>query len=254
MLFDNPDWQITALFLFAVTVMVLVMKLAARCVPEASPTECPLAFWIVPGPPSVERLQPIVSCASVIFRFLGLSGIVILSYFTYWRLVPTLNIPIVFRSYLAAPILLLLTETLLALVAVLWLPSGRLWAPLHNQPWRARSVADFWGQRWNNYYSDWTRFTIFQPLRHRPLLALLLAFGFSALLHEVVINVPLYLVTERALFGTMMIYFLAQPLGILIERRFESRPPVGLICFWMFVVLPAPLVVNEGLMRTMHLW
>jgi hypothetical protein len=254
MLFDNPDWQMTGCFLFAITVMVLVMKLAARCVPETSGAECGLAFWILPGPPSVQRLQPIVSHARVVLRFLCLCGAATLSYFIYWQLVYALNIQGIFRSYLAAPILLLLTEMLVALAAVLWLPSGQLLAPLHNRPWRARSVADFWGQRWNTYYSDWTRFTIFQPLRRRPVLALLLAFAFSALLHEAVINVPLYFVTGRALFGTMMIYFLAQPIGVLLERRFKSKPAVGVACFWVFVVLPAPLIINEGLLRTMHLW
>lgn len=51
---------------------------------------------------------------------------------------------------------------------------------LHRRPWAARSVADFWGSRWNLWFSDWFRYCIFSRLRRRPVFALFLAFAFLA--------------------------------------------------------------------------
>jgi hypothetical protein len=118
-----------------------------------------------------------------------------------------------------------------------------------------RGLADFWGRRWNLWFSDWFRYAIFTRLRSRPALALILIFTISGVMHEWVINVPLYYLTGRVLFGSMMIYFLLQAAGILVERRF-LKSCVGLkIGFAWFVILaPAPLIMNEGLLRTLHLW
>jgi hypothetical protein len=111
-------------------------------------------------------------------------------------------------SHAAAPFLLLTSETLVAFVAILWLPYGRMLPPIHNRPWRARSVGDFWGHRWNLWYSDWSRYAIFQrcvPGR----CAFVLAFAVSGLPrmgHQC-----RSLRHGRVLFGTMMLYFLLQP-------------------------------------------
>ena len=82
----------------------------------------------------------------------------------------------------------------------------------------------------------------------------MLAFAVSGLLHEWVINVPLYFVTGRVLFGTMMLYFLIQAAGVLIERRFKKHPAWMRAFTWLVVLAPVPLVLNEGLLRTLHLW
>jgi D-alanyl-lipoteichoic acid acyltransferase DltB (MBOAT superfamily) len=131
-----------------------------------------------------------------------------------------------------------------AFMTVLWLPSERLLPAIHNRPWRMRSVADFWGNRWNLWFSDWFRQAIFRPLRSRPAFALILSFAVSSLLHEWVINVPLYFVTGRALFGTMMLYFLLQAVGVLVERRFKKHPNFMVAFAWLVVIAPAPLVIN----------
>jgi predicted transporter len=115
-------------------------------------------------------------------------------------------------------------------------------------------VGDFWGNRWNLWYSDWSRYAIFRRLRSRPVLALLLAFAISGVLHEWVINVTLYFVTGRALFGTMMMYFLIQGAGVLVERRFKKHRCFAVVFTWLVVLAPVPLVINEGLLRAMHLW
>ena len=173
----------------------------------------------------------------------------------YWILVRTLNISGILLSYLAAPALLAIGELFGASATLLWLPSGRLLPPLHDNPPLARGVAEFWGRRWNLWFSDWFRHAIFARLPGRPVFALFLVFFVSGLMHEWVINFPLYLVTGKKYFGSMMLYFLLQAAGVVMERRFLRKMTGAKIVFtWLIVLGPAPLIVNEGLLRALHLW
>jgi hypothetical protein len=254
MLPDDPNWQMTVLYLLALAVMGFVMKLVALLLPVTPQVERPHVFWLLLSPTSLRRLQPIVTVRKVLLRAALMFGALVLSYWIFGRLVRAGHIRGIALSYCAAPVLLLMSETLVAFMTVLWLPSGQLLPPIHNRPWRARSVADFWGNRWNLWVSDWFRYAIFQRMRSRPVFALVLAFAVSGLLHEWVINVPLYFVTGRLLLGTMMLYFLLQAAGVLVERRFKSHPACMMAFTWLVVLAPAPLVLNEGLLRTLHLW
>ncbi len=83
--------------------------------------------------------------------------------------------------------------------------------------------------------------------------ALFLVFLASGILHEWVINVPLYIVTGRKCFGSMILYFLLQAIGILIERQTRNRH-VRRLLVWLFVFGAAPLIANEGLLRILRLW
>jgi hypothetical protein len=146
-------------------------------------------------------------------------------------------------------------ESLVAAVTLLGSPSGQLLPPLHGRLWLTRGLADFWGRRWNLWFSDWFRYAIFTRLRNWPVLALILIFAVSGVMHEWVINVPLYFLTGRVLFGSMMIYFLLQAAGILVERRFlKSCAGLKVGFAWLVILAPAPLIMNEGLLRTLHLW
>jgi hypothetical protein len=183
------------------------------------------------------------------------AGLLVLNYWILWKLIFPLELPPFVLGYLAAPALLLIGPVLALVVTLLWLPCGRLLPALHDNPLLARGVAEFWGRRWNLWFSDWFRYVIFAPLRRQPTLALVLVFFVSGLMHEWVINLPLYLVTGRAPFGTMMVYFPLQAAGVLLERRFPKGNIRARTLFaWLVVFAPAPLVLNEGLLRTLHLW
>ena len=148
-----------------------------------------------------------------------------------------------------------MAEFFAAVITIVLLPSGQLLPPVHCRPWQARSIADFWGRRWNLWFSDWFRYALFTRLRGWPVGALILIFAISGVMHEWVINVPLYCLTGRALFGLMMVYFLLQAVGLLLERRFLKDRGVLRVGFaWLVILAPAPLVMNEGLLRTLHLW
>ena len=138
-----------------------------------------------------------------------------------------------------------MAEFFAAVITIVLLPSGQLLPPVHCRPWQARSIADFWGRRWNLWFSDWFRYALFTRLRGWPVGALILIFAISGVMHEWVINVPLYCLTGRALFGLMMVYFLLQAVGLLLERRFLKDRGVLRVGFaWLVILAPAPLVAT----------
>ena len=103
--------------------------------------------------------------------------------------------------------------------------------------------------------SDWFRFAIFAPMRRRPVLSVWITFFVSGLLHEYVLNFTLWIATGRNLFGTMMLYFLLQAAGVLIERRLiKGHPRVNRVLTWLIVLAPVPLVFHESMLRALHLW
>jgi hypothetical protein len=157
-------------------------------------------------------------------------------------------------SDLGAIVLWLVSEALGSAVVFLAMPWGCLMPLPHGSaPPLAKGLSDFWSRRWNVWTSDWFRQIIFCPLRTRPVVALFLVFLASGIFHEWAINLPLYLVTGRICFGSMIAYFLLQAFGILIERRTRNRA-VRRLLVWLFVFGAAPLIVNEGLLRVLHLW
>jgi hypothetical protein len=255
MLPDDPNWQMTVLFLLALASLGFVMKLVALLLPSKGQIQRRCISWVLVSPDSVLRSQPATSVQPVVLRILMLSVLLLSSYWGYWQLVRGFQWRGMLLSYLAVPCLFLMSEFLVAVETLFFLPGGLLLPALHRRPWAARSVADFWGNRWNLWFSDWFRYCIFSRLRRRPLFALFMVFAISGLMHEWVTNLTLYYVTGRALFGSMMIYFLLQPVGILVERHFLKGHPRWMTVFvWLVVVMPAPWVINEGLLRVLHLW
>jgi hypothetical protein len=255
MLPDNANWQMTVFLLLALGVMSYVMKLVALLLPAKREIKRGAMSWVLFSPDSVLRAQRATGAGPVVLRILMLFAAVWLSYWVYWQLVRGFQIHGILLSYLAVPLLLLIGESLVAIMNLFLLPGGYLLPQLLCRPWAARSIADFWGNRWNLWFSDWSRYVIFGRLRRRPLFALFLVFAASGILHECVFNVPLYCVTGRILFGTMMVYFLLQAVGILVERHFlNGHPRLRVMFVWLVVFVPLPLVLNEGYLRGLQLW
>jgi len=252
-------------FLLALAFMELVMKILALMAIRArgmrlsqlpsSPSTYLFFLSPVLTPESYTRSQPISALPQFLFRGGAFLGALLLCYWTYWQLVDAFHLHGIVLNYLCAVLVLFMSEVLAAGFTLLWLPGGRLLPSLHQNPWLARGVAEFWGRRWNLWMSDWFRSVIFQPLRHRPVLAVWLIFCLSGLLHECVLNLTLWLVTGRELFGTMMLYYLLQGAGVLLERRFLKRRPLANRFFtWIIVFVPVPLTFHEAMLRILHLW
>jgi hypothetical protein len=249
----SPNWQMTALFFLTLLPLCFLMKLVAFW---GTPESKDLAAIVspFPTPASVKQALPLSAGPRLIRRFLVAFSVCVFAYWLCWQFLRDARLPPILLSYPGAIMLWLVSEALGSLAPFLAVPSGRLLPLPHGPaPPLAKSLSEFWGRRWNVWTSEWFRQIIFRPLQNRPVLALFLVFLASGVFHEWVINVPLYLVTGRKCFGSMILYFLLQALGIMIERKTRNRA-VRILLLWLFVFGAAPLMVNEGMLRILHLW
>jgi hypothetical protein len=245
----------SCLSLLAIATMMWALKIIALLVPGGKARTVRFLTSPMLAPTSLERAEPLGAFPTRLWQGATCFGALLIYYHIYWTVVDAFHLRGIALSYLSTAAVLLMTEAIAFIVTLLWLPSGRLMPVPHRNPFAARSVADFWGRRWNLWMSDWFRYAIFAPLRRRPVLAVWLIFFISGLLHEYVLNLTLWIVTDRKLFGTMMIYFLLQGAGVLAERRFlKERPHANRLFTWLIVFAPVPFVFHESMLRALHLW
>ncbi|MEM1443148.1 MAG: MBOAT family protein [Verrucomicrobiota bacterium] len=111
--------------------------------------------------------------------------------------------------------------------------------PIMREPWRARSLGEFWGPRWNRAFSDWARNHVFRPLVRKfgTAWGTLAGFLFSGFAHELVISVP-----ARTGYGLPTLYFLIEAGGLLLQKRFPLLR--NRFVTLGFVLLPAPLLFH----------
>ena len=114
-----------------------------------------------------------------------------------------------------AGILFCLHFGLFHLLALTWNAVGYRVQPIMQAPLLAASLSDFWGRRWNRAFVDMAQQVLVRPCRslldRRGLL--LVVFGVSGLLHELVISVP-----AGGGYGGPTAYFAMQAAGIAIQR------------------------------------
>ena len=125
-------------------------------------------------------------------------------------------------------------------LAVFWRGLGVAAAPIMDSPMRSTSLGEFWGRRWNSDFRVLSHGLIFEPLRRRArgrrwagretrptealgrnvggAAALLAAFLFSGVIHDLVISVP-----AGGGYGLPTLYFTTQGLGVWLERSRAGR-------------------------------
>jgi hypothetical protein len=141
-----------------------------------------------------------------------------------------------------------LTETIYGVTWSAMRALGFAFPPLHITPMLARSVQEFWGERWNRTVNDWLRVNCFMPFarRRKPVLGIAAAFVVSAGLHAYMTVIPLGLVKA----GWMIAYFLVQAVLIGIERRLgvaRWSAPAAHLWTVTVMVLVSPLFVEPML-------
>jgi hypothetical protein len=247
------NWQMTALFFLFLLPLCFLMKLVAFWGTPKSTDLVMIISWF-PTPASMRQTLPLSAAPLLIRRFVVFLGVCICAYWLYWQLLRDFRLPTILLSYIGAIMLWLVSEALGSLAPFVALPSGRLLPLPHGStPLLAKSLSEFWGRRWNVWMSEWFRQIIFRPRRTRPVLALFLVFLTSGILHEWVINIPLYVITGKKYFGSMTLYFLLQAVGVLIEHKTHNRG-MRILLLWLFVFGATPLMINEGMLRVLHLW
>jgi hypothetical protein len=126
---------------------------------------------------------------------------------------------------------------------------------LHDDPIKARSVAEFWGERWNRIVGRWLAEHCFRPLARRraPVLGVVAAFGVSTTLHVYLAWAAL---DARAALSWAGFFLLQIPI-VLVERRLRvvTWPPLIARAWTLGVfLLASPLFVGPVLRVIDALW
>lgn len=126
------------------------------------------------------------------------------------------------------------------LLAAFWRFHGRDVMPLMHAPLLARSLADFWGRRWNRAFRDAAHQLVFRRFAPRfgSKSAMLAVFLISGILHDVIVTIP-----ARGGYGGPTLYFLLQGCGMMLETRIPERNRLARRAF-AFVFLVGFLAVG----------
>ncbi len=156
----------------------------------------------------------------------------------------------IINSYVAIIPFFILTNCFGRILQLLSLKDWSYLPAVHQDIFKSTSLKQFWGKRWNTFFSDWFREHIFSRFSN-PALGSFASFFISAFIHEIIVNVPLYLIYQKSLFGSMFLYFFIQFIGSFIETRLLKNTSLNFktIFCWIVIILPAPLVLNLGTLR-----
>jgi hypothetical protein len=147
------------------------------------------------------------------------------------------------------------------LTAAVMLLSGHRTIEIFRSPLLSRSPIEFWSQRWNLMFRNSAYRVIFVPVggRRRPVLAAVLVFAFSAVIHEYLVIAAL----ERT-GGHMAAFFGLQGLATLLNqwarKRFGRRWPraLGITGTWIWMVITGRLFFTPILhifpLSSLRLW
>jgi hypothetical protein len=130
------------------------------------------------------------------------------------------------------------------LLSCWWRACGIVAKPIMDYPLTATSLSSFWGRRWNTAFPDLTQPYLFKPLAKKfgVRTGLFAGFLFSGLVHDLVISVP-----AGGGYGGPTLFFMIQPFGMMIQRRFRwlGRGFLGWLMTAMFLILPAGLLFHR---------
>lgn len=252
----QAEWAITIYYIITMFACAAAMKLSNAIVAKASGKELWTFLFFSPvlslkGWKSREpfSLSPFFRSSS---KFVGFGSATALYYLFAVDFIAQTEINPILQAYICVFPFWCLVETTGAWTEISLAPFGIHLPPINRAPWRSRSLSEFWGKRWNRLFGDWFYQTCFRPFRRRPNFAMVVSFAISGLIHEFIVSVPLWAVYRRDVFGFMMAYFLIQAISVWIERRYLKSPISRRIWLWSALIIPLPLLFNEGTLRIFH--
>lgn len=129
-----------------------------------------------------------------------------------------------------------------------WRFSGVDVKELFRSPYKATSLKEFWGKRWNMAFSEMTAMVVYKPLKVKcgiPL-AMIASFLVSGMLHEIAISFPV-----KMGYGLPFIYFVLHGLAMFAESKISFVKKINvdhvLSHVWVFawLILPMPLLFHH---------
>ena len=149
---------------------------------------------------------------------------------------------VIITAILLVAFSLILHFGLLSISAGMWRLSGVSTYYLFRSPAKAKSLNEFWSKRWNLAFSEMTSVAIFRPLKDKTggAAAVMIAFIFSGLLHELALSVSV----DKG-YGLPLLYFIIQGIIVLLEkillhRKVSFLQNKNLSRVWVFFWLVAP--------------
>jgi hypothetical protein len=134
------------------------------------------------------------------------------------------------------------------LAGAFWRSRGFNCGLLFLNPFAAENLGDFWGKRWNLAFHEMTALAVYGPLdKFFPRgFRLLASFGFSGLLHELAISLPV-----QAGYGGPLGYFLLQGILVMAEKAMAQRgSPLrgwpGRLWTLFWILAPLPLLFHRA--------
>jgi len=135
----------------------------------------------------------------------------------------------------------------------LWRALGADVKELFIAPYKARSLKEFWGKRWNMAFSEMTASIVYKPLL--PVLgkekSIMASFLFSGILHEIAISFP-----AQSGYGLPLLYFALHAFLMFAESKMKEiqkiivHPVWGHVWVMSWQILPLPLLFHKGFIDT----
>lgn len=220
-----------------IVILFLAMKLIVLARSPALPPARMIAFLLWPGMRPAVFAAPRHELGGIWEPFLrGLRNIVAGAVLV----VVAGHLPLMAAVVVALPgFSLMLHFGLFPLATAAWRAAGFDVEDVFREPWRSRSLAEFWSRRWNTGFSEMLTIIVSRPVtKHAGRQAsIAAAFLASGLLHELAISVP-----AGGGYGLPMLYFALQ--GMLVARRLHGRVPTLLA-----VLIPLPLCFHLPFLR-----
>lgn len=119
---------------------------------------------------------------------------------------------------------------------------------LFRSPYKATSLKEFWGKRWNMAFSEMTAMVVYKPLkiRYGITLAMIISFLVSGMLHEIAISFPV-----KMGYGLPFLYFVLHALAMYAEgkitlvKQIISNAVTSHIWVFTWLILPMSLLFHH---------